>query len=183
MGDQEWVAVGEMWEPTHCDLVVELADIVDDLLTETLPGTTTGLRIDVGLRELPPVVSALLAAGLVAPPPVESASVGRILSVTPALRALGPTVCVAVGRGRSCRSAVRELGTLSAPLTVGALASSGARHALTAVSRGAFAGYFAPLRRLGQVQAAAQITGLVRSREVLGQSGHAPRAAARFGEQ
>lgn len=36
MGDEEWVAVGEPWEPTHCDIVVELADVVDDLLAQTL---------------------------------------------------------------------------------------------------------------------------------------------------
>jgi len=52
MGDEEWVAIGELWEPTHRGIVVDLADVVDDLLTQTLPATPTGLRTETGLREL-----------------------------------------------------------------------------------------------------------------------------------
>lgn len=183
MGVEEWVTVGELWEPAYCDIVVELADVLDHLLTQAVPAAPTGLLIRISLRELPLVVSALLAAGSAAPPSLGSESGSQVLRITPALRALGPTVCIGSGHGATCGTAAREFGTLSAPLTVGTLASSSARHALAAVGGGSSVRYFTPLLRLRHVQAARVTPGLVGSVDVLGQSGHAPRTASRFGER
>ena len=183
LGAEEWATVAELWEPGYCDILGGLADVLDHLSIQTVPSTPRGLLIRISLPELPPVVSAVLAAGSTPPASLGSASGSQVLQIAPALRALGPTVCVGSGHGGMCGTVAREFGAVSAPLTVGTFATSGARHALAAFGAGFTSRYLTPLLRLQHVQSSRAAPGLVGSVDVLRQSGHAPRTASRFGER